>query len=96
MSAVVTALTAHSLRHTFASWLTIADTHPLKIAKLMGDTLRHLGVDAAGAEPWAHALVGMVQNAGDWWLERRTRTTRRPVETEDKAKPRETVREEVD
>lgn len=31
------ALTAHSLRHTFASWLTIADVHPLKIARLMGD-----------------------------------------------------------
>lgn len=33
------ALTAHSLRHTFASWLTMADVHPLKIAKLMGDTV---------------------------------------------------------
>jgi integrase len=31
------ALVYHSLRHTFASWLTIADVHPLKIAKLMGD-----------------------------------------------------------
>lgn len=36
------ALTAHSLRHTFASWLTIADTHPLKIAKLMGDTVEQV------------------------------------------------------
>lgn len=33
------ALTYHSLRHTFASWLTMADVHPLKIAKLMGDTV---------------------------------------------------------
>ncbi|HEX6926791.1 MAG TPA: site-specific integrase [Longimicrobiaceae bacterium] len=33
------ALTAHSLRHTFASWLTMADVHPLKIARLMGDTV---------------------------------------------------------
>lgn len=33
------ALTAHSLRHTFASWLTVADVHPLKIARLMGDTV---------------------------------------------------------
>ncbi len=33
------ALTYHSLRHTFASWLTMADVHPLKIARLMGDTV---------------------------------------------------------
>lgn len=33
------ALTQHSLRHTFASWLTQADVHPLKIARLMGDTV---------------------------------------------------------
>lgn len=33
------ALVYHSLRHTFASWLTMKDVHPLKIAKLMGDTV---------------------------------------------------------
>jgi integrase len=31
------ALVYHSLRHTFASWLTMEDVHPLKISKLMGD-----------------------------------------------------------
>lgn len=36
------ALTAHSLRHTFGSWLTIADVHPLKIAELMGDTVKEV------------------------------------------------------
>lgn len=36
------ALTAHSLRHTFASWLTIADVHPLKIARLMGATVEEV------------------------------------------------------
>lgn len=29
-------------------------------------------MDPGGAETWAHAGVGMVQAAGDWWLERRT------------------------
>jgi AcrR family transcriptional regulator len=39
-------------------------------AKLMGDTLRRLGVDSAGAEPWAHGLVGMGLAVGEWWLRR--------------------------
>ncbi len=39
-------------------------------AKLMGDTLRRLGVDAAGAEPWAHGLIGMGLAVGEWWLRR--------------------------
>lgn len=39
-------------------------------AKLMGDTLRRLGVDAAGAEPWAHGLIGMGLSVGEWWLRR--------------------------
>lgn len=32
-------LTFHSLRHTFASWLAQRDVNPLKIARLMGDTV---------------------------------------------------------
>lgn len=39
-------------------------------AKLMGDTLRRLGIDAAGAEPWAHGLIGMGLSVGEWWLRR--------------------------
>jgi len=41
-------------------------------ARVLGDTLRRLGVDAAGAEPWAHGMVGMGLATGEWWLERRT------------------------
>lgn len=40
------------------------------LAKLMGDTFRTLGVDAAGAEPWAHGLIGMGLSVGEWWLRR--------------------------
>ena len=32
------ALTFHSLRHTYASWLTQAGMHPKKVARLIGDT----------------------------------------------------------
>ena len=42
------------------------------LATLIGGRLRQLGLDSGGAEAWAHGLVGMVQSAGDWWLERRT------------------------
>ncbi|WP_308258902.1 TetR/AcrR family transcriptional regulator [Pseudonocardia sp. H11422] len=44
------------------------------LATLLGERLRAAGLDSGGAEAWAHGLVGMVQSAGDWWLERRTMT----------------------
>jgi AcrR family transcriptional regulator len=42
------------------------------LATLIGERLRAAGLDSGGAEAWAQGLVGMVQSAGDWWLERRT------------------------
>ena len=42
------------------------------LAALLGDYLRALHMDSGGAEPWAHGIVGMVQNVSEWWLERRT------------------------
>jgi AcrR family transcriptional regulator len=44
------------------------------LARLLGDYLRAFDMDSGGAEPWAHAAVGMVQSAGDWWLERQSMT----------------------
>lgn len=41
------------------------------LTTLLRDRLAALGLDASGAEAWAQGLVGMVQAAGDWWLERR-------------------------
>jgi hypothetical protein len=43
-----------------------------QVARVMGDRLRTAGVDAGGAEPWAHGVVGMVQAAADWWIDRRS------------------------
>ena len=40
--------------------------------RFLGDTLRALNVDAAGAEPWAEGLLGLGLATGEWWLERRT------------------------
>jgi AcrR family transcriptional regulator len=42
------------------------------LATLIGERLRAIEADSGGAEVWALGLVGMVQSAGDWWLERRT------------------------
>ena len=42
------------------------------ISRTLGDVLRGLGVDAAGAEPWAHGLVGLGLSTGEWWLRRKT------------------------
>jgi AcrR family transcriptional regulator len=38
------------------------------LARVIGDRLRDLGLDAGPAEPWAYGLVGCVQSVGDWWL----------------------------
>ncbi|MEA2451897.1 MAG: hypothetical protein QOG04_607 [Actinomycetota bacterium] len=43
-----------------------------ELAIVLGDELRKGGLDSGGAEPWAHGIVGMVQLAGDRWLENRS------------------------
>ncbi len=43
-----------------------------EVARVLGDRLREAGVDSGGAEPWAHGIVGMVQAAADWWIDRRS------------------------
>lgn len=42
------------------------------LARSVGDFLRALGLDSAGAEPWAHGVVGLALAHGEWWLRRRT------------------------
>lgn len=42
------------------------------MARSLGDGLRLAGVDAGGAEPWAHALVGLGLSTAEWWLDRQT------------------------
>jgi AcrR family transcriptional regulator len=42
------------------------------LATVFSEQLRSLGLDPGGAQTWAHAGVGMVQAAGDWWLQHRT------------------------
>ena len=42
------------------------------IATVMGDVLRSLDLDAGGAVPWAHGVVGLGLSVGEWWLSTRT------------------------
>ncbi|MFC4004301.1 TetR/AcrR family transcriptional regulator [Prauserella oleivorans] len=42
------------------------------LTALLGDYLRMFNLDSGAAEPWAHGVVGMVQNTGEWWLNKRT------------------------
>lgn len=49
------------------------------VAGVLGERLREAGADSGPAEPWAHGMIGMVHQAGDWWLERRTMPRERLV-----------------
>lgn len=42
------------------------------VTALLGDYMRTFGLDSGAAEPWAYGVVGMVQNIGEWWLDRRS------------------------
>jgi AcrR family transcriptional regulator len=42
------------------------------LTALLGDYMRMFNMDSGAAEPWAHGIVGMVQNTGEWWLDRRS------------------------
>ena len=43
-----------------------------QVALVVGEQLRIAGLDSGGAVHWAYGIVGMVHQAGDWWLEDRT------------------------
>lgn len=43
-----------------------------QVAVVIGDQLRANDLDAGGAEPMAFGIVGMVHQAGDWWIRSQT------------------------
>ncbi len=49
-------------------------THRLagKVTDVVTAELERFGRSTAGAEAFAHGMIGMVQAAGDWWLARRS------------------------
>jgi AcrR family transcriptional regulator len=50
----------------------LVDTIARQVAIVVGEQLRSRGLDSGGAVPWAYGIVGMVHQAGDWWLDDRT------------------------
>jgi AcrR family transcriptional regulator len=51
-----------------------------QVASVIGERLRGFGLDSGPAEPWAYGIVGMVHQAGDWWLDHQTMPRARLVE----------------
>lgn len=43
-----------------------------EVTVVISDGLRASGADLGAAEPIGYGITGMVQLAGDWWIERRT------------------------
>lgn len=43
-----------------------------QVSLIIGDRLRAAGLDSGGAEPFAYGIVGMVHQAGDWWIRNRS------------------------
>jgi AcrR family transcriptional regulator len=42
------------------------------VSRVLGEQLRAAGVDSGGAEPWAFGIIGMVDMATAWWLQRQS------------------------
>src|SRR5690349_1225155 len=51
-----------------------------QVAVVVGERLRAAGLDSGAAVPWAYGIVGMVHQAGDWWLEDQTMPRERLVQ----------------
>jgi AcrR family transcriptional regulator len=45
-----------------------------EVAIELREDLARYGIETGGAEPLAYGIVGLVQLAGDWWLQNRTMT----------------------
>jgi AcrR family transcriptional regulator len=50
----------------------LIDSIAREVAVVIGERLRAAGLDSGGAAPWAYGIVGLVHQAGDWWLDDRT------------------------
>jgi AcrR family transcriptional regulator len=44
----------------------------LAVGRQIGERLRAAGLDSGGAEAWGYGLVGYVERAAAWWLDRQT------------------------
>jgi AcrR family transcriptional regulator len=57
----------------------LVDSIAKQVAVVIGEQLRATGRDSGAAVPWAFGIVGLVHQAGDWWLDDRTMPRERLV-----------------
>ena len=50
----------------------LIDTIAREVAAAAGQRLRQAGRDGSAAVPWAYGIVGLVHQAGDWWVDDQT------------------------
>lgn len=50
----------------------LVDLIARQVAQVAGERLRDAGRDSGAAVPWAYGIVGLVHQAGDWWVDDRT------------------------
>jgi AcrR family transcriptional regulator len=50
----------------------LVDLIAKQVAMVAGDRLREAGRDSGAAVPWAYGIVGLVHQAGDWWVDDQT------------------------
>ena len=43
-----------------------------QVAQVAGERLREAGRDSGAAVPWAYGIIGLVHQAGDWWVDDQT------------------------
>lgn len=56
----------------YAQVASLVDLIAKRVAVVAGEQLRAAGRDSGAAVPWAYGIVGLVHQAGDWWVDDRT------------------------
>ncbi|MFL6204639.1 MAG: TetR family transcriptional regulator [Acidimicrobiales bacterium] len=57
-----------------ASMGSLIDLIARQVAQVAGERLRAAGRDSGAAVPWAYGIIGLVHQAGDWWVDDQTMT----------------------
>ena len=55
-----------------ASMGSLIDLIARQVAQVAGERLRAAGRDSGAAVPWAYGIIGLVHQAGDWWVDDQT------------------------
>ena len=59
-------------RDGFAQVASLVELIAKQVSLFSGEQLRAAGRDSGAAVPWAYGIVGLVHQAGDWWVDDQT------------------------